>query len=153
MRPSLLRHLRPLALLLAAIVPCLARAQNAPDSARCYQFDRAYFGYPPQETAVLQLTPRHHPEPRLGTEGRVIELPTLHPDSAQREQRQRYSGWAPLRADSVIVVWRNGIAGYRMRLAMRGDSLIGISRFLTDDRLRSVRPSRTTAVRVGCPRV
>lgn len=146
--------MRTTGLLLALLVSCtpaLARAQQRTDSTRCYRFDRSYFGYPPDETAVLALTAERHPEPRLGTEGRVIELPTLRPDSAERLLRQRYSGWAPLHSDSVIVVWRNAFAGYRMRLAVRGDSLVGIERFLTDDRVRAVRPSRATAVRIACP--
>ncbi|MDB4887850.1 MAG: hypothetical protein JWN79_3288 [Gemmatimonadetes bacterium] len=146
-----MRTVRYLPALSLVCLPALVSAQGAADSTRCFRFDRAYFGYPPDETPVLALTPQRHPEPRLGSEGRVIELPTLRPDSAEREHRQRYSGWAPLRGDSVIVVWRNGFAGYRMRLAVRGDSLVGIERFLTDDRLRTVRPSRASAVRVACP--
>jgi hypothetical protein len=138
-------------LLLAAAAAPLA-AQDIADSTRCYRFDRAYFGYPPHRTAVVALTPRHHPEPRLGTLGHVIELPTLRPDSAERERRQLYSGWAPLRRDSVIVVWRNAFAGHRMRLLVRGDSLVGIARFLTDDAAAPVvRPGRARAVRVACP--
>jgi hypothetical protein len=142
-------------ILLASVLvfaPRVVAAQNLSDSTRCFRFDKSYFGYPPLETPVVALTPQHHPEPRLGSEGRVIELPTLQPDSAERDRRQRYSGWAPLRTDSVIVVWRNAFAGYRMRLAVRGDSLVGIGRFLTDDRIRAVRPSRVTAARISCPR-
>jgi len=126
-------------------------AQEIADSTRCYRFDRAYFGYPPQTTSVVALTALRHPEPRLGSAGHVIELPTLRPDSAERERRQLYSGWAPLHRDSVIVVWRNAFAGHRMRLSVRGDSLVGIDRFLTDDRQRAARPSRARAVRVACP--
>jgi hypothetical protein len=145
--------MRPTRLLLVLLLlPAIGAAQrNAPDTTRCFRFDRAYFGYPPNTTPVLALTPARHPEPRLGTEGHVIELPTLRPDSAERVGRQLYSGWAPLREDSVIVVWRNAFAGYRMRLAVRGDSLVGIARFNTDQRDRTTRPGRARAVRVACP--
>lgn len=141
-----------MALLIAATLPL--GAQGMEDSTRCFRFDRAYFGYPPARTPIVTLTARRHPEPRLGPAGYVIELPTLRPDSAERERRQLYSGWAPLYRDSVIVVWRNAFAGHRMRLLVRGDSLVGVDRFLTDDRQRAAaRPSRVRAVRVACPSV
>jgi hypothetical protein len=39
-----------------------------------------------------------------------------------------------------------------MRLLVRGDSLVGIARFLTDDAAAPVvRPGRARAVRVACP--
>jgi len=138
-------------LLVAAVSPL--GAQGMADSTRCFRFDRAYFGYPPHRTPIVALTPLRHPEPRLGTAGYVIELPTLRPDSAERERRQLYSGWAPLYRDSVIVVWRNAFAGHRMRLMVRDDSLVGVDRFLTDDRQRTARPARARAVRVACPSV
>lgn len=145
------------ALLLAALAllapPCLAAQQAQPglDAVSCYRFDKPYFGYPPASTAILALLPTRHPEPNLGSQGRVVELPTLRPDSAARATRQLYSGWAPLRRDSVIIVWRNGLAGHRMRLAVRNDSLVGIGRFLMDDRVGAVRPGRVRAVRIDCP--
>ena len=146
MRPSVIA-----ATLLLACMPGTTVAQNRFGETRCFRFDKPYFGYPNLTTPIVALTPVRHPEPRLGSEGRVLDLPTLRPDSAERERRQLYSGWAPLHRDSVIVVWRNAFAGYRMRLAVRGDSLVGIGRFLTDSQPRAVRPGRVRAVRTSCP--
>ncbi len=144
----------------------LAGALNAQEeaTARCYLFHRHYFwwvGRPPSggpvfhdSTALILLSPDQRPPDRFlrgPSDARGLVPPAMRIDSNAARRWLRSSYWRPISADSLEVVWRNGLAGPVFRLVVRADSLRGRVRFTTDVVGAEKPPEPATAMHVDCP--
>jgi hypothetical protein len=129
----------------------------------CWRFDQDYFsviGRDPATGALLSLRT---------AELRFLEEPPPAPDVSYPQSRHAVrpipfeiegstrhrwlanSGWEPLGADRVTVRWYNGLFGPDFRLAVRGDTLRGVVRHLSDQAGAPNEPAPASAVRIGCP--
>lgn len=142
-----------------------ARAQGVGRS--CVRFDRAYFlwnlrnpggGITQDSTDVLILDSAAAAMQRASPGSRKVEVMVPRNEPVYLERRLTQSMWRPLPADSIEVLWFDGLWGYKFRLA-EGDTLRGTVRLLTDvglvDSLGQLipgpAPRPTIAIRVDCP--
>ena len=56
------------------------------------------------------------------------------------------ASWAPLRGDSISLFWSTGYIGVRLRLAVRGDSLVGLATAFRDSHTPLDPPNATASV-------
>ena len=67
--------------------------------------------------------------------------------------RGRPAKWSPVGRDSVAIAWSTGFVGVALRLAVRGESLIGRARVFDDVQMAGEPPdpeASVTAIRVRC---
>ena len=106
---------------------------------RCFAFDSAAFTEVGHDTAtgavaadstqLIELLSRPHSTEAGAFSVRAHGL-RIHPgDSSGREE---FSYWRPVGRDSVEIVWREGLYGPVLRLAIRGRTLEGELRQTTD---------------------
>jgi|GEM_PF-5905165 len=173
----MIRYLAGL-LLLSACVPPMIRSA-APIVPGCYRFDRAYFRTGVEDeagafvgidsTSLVHLTPISKLVPvKAEDEGRrrqfVLRLPELNLLSEDEEAYGTHSHWSFIRADSIRISWWSGLSGPAFRLAVRGDTLVGVQSFGHDIASGSSWDGETLvfhfddpiwepahAVRVSCP--
>ncbi len=62
-----------------------------------------------------------------------------------------FAYWRQLAADSIAVVWTDGVRGVMLRLEVRGDTLRGVSSSFNDLPGDRPRPADVIATRVPCP--
>jgi hypothetical protein len=130
----------------------------------CLRFDRAYFQWAGRPVAggdfvidssrIIRLDTMPH---RIGFPGeippnaRVVAVPTMKVDSDATARWQMASFWRTIATDSIELQWHNGLFGPVLRLEVRGDSVRGRVRFLTDRVGVEPRVEPATGSRIACP--
>jgi hypothetical protein len=105
-------------------------------------------------TTLIKLFPEPRPAERLLSgppDARALVPPTMQVDSATARRWLRSSYWREVVADSLEIVWRNGLYGPVFRMLVRGDSLRGRVRFTTDIVGGEPPPQDAAAMQVSCP--
>lgn len=148
-------------MMLFANAACAA-AQSPSRIAGCYDFpnaDGGYFGWmtwdPVSRVSVHRNSIVQLDAARLRRFGRLrtlrrLRVPALQDSTA--EKRHALSNWRPLGRDSLALDWSDGHGGLRVRVAVRGDSLVGIASHFGD--VLGGPPPRwfpIHGVRVTCP--
>lgn len=148
--------------LISIVVAASAQAQDTAAVSGCYSFDRAYFqwvGRRPGEsavvtdsTSVIRLSSGSEIKHQL-VRGPVLDVFPI-PFAADSRTVERWlspSNWTFENANTVNVVWRNGLYGPVFRLNVRGDTLRGQVRFTTDVAGAEPPPEPALALKVACP--
>ena len=140
------------------MLPTVLLGQTPAHGDACYEFDRRYFhwvGRPPgggdvfrDSTAIIGLLPETHVHDSAAF---AVVPPSMEADSFTVRRWRRQSRWSYLGADSLFLVWRNGLYGPVFRLSIGSDSLLGEVRFTTDMAGAERQPESASAVRMICP--
>lgn len=152
--------------MLCAVVARIASAQNTNLERTCYRFDQPYFsavGKFPGGAVFHRITDtlsfRGDSTPLIAPHLRRLPMRAVEPipfvvDSFTYHRWMSMSGWHMIGADSVEIVWRNGLYGPIFRMALRGDSLVGQFIQTTDARPYPEppppAPQPARAVRIAC---
>lgn len=147
-----------------AVEPVVASRDATALEARCYRFDRAYFGWvgrPPNGGEVLIDSSRiirldTMPHASRGSQWApsdafAVSVPAMRVDTFTARRWHEMSFWRPITADSIEIHWRNGLYGPVLRLLVRGDSVHGRMQYTTDIVGAEPRPESATGARVECP--
>ena len=130
-------------------------AQELGEADACYRFDRHYFSWfsrrssSTDSTAVVLLAAQVQPG-RRPPDTRALIPPSMVTDTFVMNGWLSRSGWRFIAADSISVWWYNGLHGPTFRFAVRGDSLGGQYRYLSDI-VDAPSTERASAIRVTCP--
>ena len=152
--------------MLFVLAASVASAQSATVERSCYRFDQPYFeavgkfpGGPVYHRTADVLSFRADSTPLIAPHLPRLPLRAVEPipfvvDSFTYHRWMSMSGWHMIGADSVEIVWRNGLYGPVFRMAVRGDSLVGQFIQTTDARPYPEppppAPQPARAVRIAC---
>jgi hypothetical protein len=143
-----------LILAISFALPSGSLVAQASTNDECYDFGRRFFltpapdsksGYAKYDSsAVVRLVGFRDSEV-----GAVVPL-DARMDRWQLRNYARLSGWARAEPNRISVSWHNGFSGPVFDGVVRGDSIVGSIRFMTDHG-REREPENARAVSVACP--